>query len=106
MTCVQLLASKFPGQTEEEYRRQLGRFGITGQTGLQVIGTLSGGQKSRVVFTMIAMSHPHVLVLDEVIIFFFFILIHYIIIKIYTYINFKNQIQLYTIMHYYFEKLL
>jgi len=55
---------------------------------------------------MIAMSHPHVLVLDEVIIFFFFILIHYIIIKIYTYINFKNQIQLYTIMHYYFEKLL
>jgi len=67
MTCVQLLASKFPGQTEEEYRRQLGRFGITGQTGLQVIGTLSGGQKSRVVFTMIAMSHPHVLVFDEVI---------------------------------------
>jgi len=65
MTCVQLLASKFPGQTEEEYRRQLGRFGITGQTGLQVIGTLSGGQKSRVVFTMIAMSHPHVLVFDE-----------------------------------------
>lgn len=65
MTCVQLLASKFPGQTEEEYRRQLGRFGITGQTGLQVIGTLSGGQKSRVVFTMIAMSHPHVLILDE-----------------------------------------
>eukprot|EP00833_Pecoramyces_ruminatium_P007584 jgi/Orpsp1_1/1181616/evm.model.c7180000077938.2 len=65
MTCVQLLASKFPGQSEEEYRRQLGRFGITGQTGLQVIGTLSGGQKSRVVFTMIAMSHPHVLVLDE-----------------------------------------
>jgi len=65
MTCVELLASKFPGQTEEEYRRQLGRFGITGQTGLQVIGTLSGGQKSRVVFTMIAMSHPHVLVLDE-----------------------------------------
>jgi len=65
MTCVQLLASRFPGQTEEEYRRQLGRFGITGQTGLQVIGTLSGGQKSRVVFTMIAMSHPHVLVFDE-----------------------------------------
>jgi ATP-binding cassette subfamily F protein 3 len=30
-------------------------------TGLQPIGTLSGGQKSRVVFAWMAMQNPHVL---------------------------------------------
>jgi ATP-binding cassette subfamily F protein 3 len=43
----------------------LARFGLTGNTALQPIGTLSGGQKSRVVFAAMAMSNPHVLVLDE-----------------------------------------
>jgi ATP-binding cassette subfamily F protein 3 len=63
---LELFTSKYPGQTEEEYRGVLGRFGITGQTALQPIQTLSGGQKSRVVFAMMAMNNPHILVLDEV----------------------------------------
>ncbi|KAJ3093212.1 hypothetical protein HK102_000013 [Quaeritorhiza haematococci] len=62
---VQFLQSKFPGKPEEEYRRILGRFGLTGMTALQPIGTLSGGQKSRVVFAWMALSNPHVLILDE-----------------------------------------
>ncbi|KAJ3409701.1 hypothetical protein HDU80_010536 [Chytriomyces hyalinus] len=62
---VQFLSSKFPGKTEEEYRRVLGRFGLTGTTALQPIGTLSGGQKSRVVFAAMSLSNPHVLILDE-----------------------------------------
>ena len=62
---VHFLMSKFPGYTEEDYRRVLGRYGLTGMTALQPIGTLSGGQKSRVVFAWMAMSNPHVLVLDE-----------------------------------------
>jgi ATP-binding cassette, subfamily F, member 3 len=62
---VQFLASKFPGYPEEEYRRVLGRYGLTGMAALQPIGTLSGGQKSRVVFAWMAMTNPHVLVLDE-----------------------------------------
>ena len=62
---VTFLQKKFPGKTEEEYRRILGRYGITGNTALQPIGTLSGGQKSRVVFAWMALSQPHVLVLDE-----------------------------------------
>ncbi|KAI8812857.1 P-loop containing nucleoside triphosphate hydrolase protein [Cladochytrium replicatum] len=62
---VEFLQSKFPGMVEEEYRRFLGRFGITGTTALQPIGTLSGGQKSRVAFAWLAMTNPHILLLDE-----------------------------------------
>ncbi|KAI8902402.1 P-loop containing nucleoside triphosphate hydrolase protein [Globomyces pollinis-pini] len=59
------LAKKFPGMLEEDYRKILGRFGLTGMTAMQPIGTLSGGQKSRVVFAWMSMMNPHILVLDE-----------------------------------------
>lgn len=41
------------------------RFGITGMTGLQKMGLLSGGQKSRVAFACLSLTNPHILVLDE-----------------------------------------
>lgn len=66
MTAVQFLQHKFPGRVEQEYRTHLGSFGITGLTGIQKIGTLSGGQKSRVAFAVLSMSRPHILLLDEV----------------------------------------
>jgi hypothetical protein len=84
MSPVQFLASKFPGRTEQEYRSHLGNFQISGMTGyvmigppilsgwlrqlsrLQLIGTLSGGQKSRVAFSLLSLQRPHVLLLDEV----------------------------------------
>ncbi|KAI9090078.1 P-loop containing nucleoside triphosphate hydrolase protein [Phlyctochytrium arcticum] len=62
---VQFLQKKFPGMQEEDYRRVLGRYGLTGTTALQPIGTLSGGQKSRAVFAWMAMTNPHIMILDE-----------------------------------------
>ncbi|RXW16576.1 hypothetical protein EST38_g9279 [Candolleomyces aberdarensis] len=65
MNPVQFLASKYPGKTEQEYRSHLGNFQISGMTGLQLISTLSGGQKSRVAFSLLSLQHPHILLLDE-----------------------------------------
>lgn len=62
---VGFMAAKFPGKTDEDYRRHLGAFGITGMTGLQKMELLSGGQKSRVAFAILSLQNPHILVLDE-----------------------------------------
>ena len=64
-SAVGFMSKKFPGKTDEEYRRHLGAFGITGMTGLQKMEILSGGQKSRVAFACLSLSNPHILVLDE-----------------------------------------
>lgn len=64
-TPLELLASKFPGQHEEEYRRQLGRYGVIGDLALRPVKSLSGGQKSRVVMAVMSMTRPHFLILDE-----------------------------------------
>ncbi|RYP10059.1 hypothetical protein DL764_000917 [Monosporascus ibericus] len=65
VSAVSFMAKMYPGRTDEEYRRQLGAFGITGTTGLQKMAVLSGGQKSRVAFACLALTQPHILVLDE-----------------------------------------
>jgi ATP-binding cassette, subfamily F, member 3 len=62
---VAFMAAKYPGKVDEEYRRHLGAFGITGMTGLQKMALLSGGQKSRVAFACLSLTNPHILVLDE-----------------------------------------
>lgn len=43
------------GRTEEEYRHQLGRYGITGELATRPVASLSGGQKSRVAFAQMTM---------------------------------------------------
>jgi ATP-binding cassette, subfamily F, member 3 len=65
VSAVSFMAAKYPGKTDEEYRRHLGAFGITGMTGLQKMELLSGGQKSRVAFACLSATNPHILVLDE-----------------------------------------
>ncbi|KAG9880209.1 ABC transporter domain-containing protein, partial [Aureobasidium melanogenum] len=65
MSAVGFMSKMFPGKTDEEYRRHLGAFGITGMTGLQKMEILSGGQKSRVAFAILSLQNPHILVLDE-----------------------------------------
>ncbi|OZJ01961.1 hypothetical protein BZG36_05130 [Bifiguratus adelaidae] len=64
-SAVGFMAEKFPGKSDEEYRRHLGSFGISGMVGLQPMSTLSGGQKSRVAFACLGLQSPHILVLDE-----------------------------------------
>jgi len=43
------------GQHEEEYRRQLGRYGVINDLALRPVRSLSGGQKSRVVMALMSM---------------------------------------------------
>ncbi|KAI9674685.1 MAG: hypothetical protein M1817_001588 [Caeruleum heppii] len=64
-SAVGFMARNYPGKADEEYRRHLGAFGITGMTGLQKMELLSGGQKSRVAFACLSLTNPHILVLDE-----------------------------------------
>lgn len=56
VSCVEILQKDFPGKTIEEYRRQLGSFGVGGELALQIVGSLSGGQKSRVAFAKMCMG--------------------------------------------------
>ncbi|CAO2183460.1 unnamed protein product [Urochloa humidicola] len=66
---VEYLLRKHPDQEgmskAEAVRAKLGKFGLPKENHLTPINALSGGQKARVVFTSIAMAHPHVLLLDE-----------------------------------------
>ncbi|KFP27794.1 ATP-binding cassette sub-family F member 3, partial [Colius striatus] len=71
ISAVELLARKFPGKTEEEYRHQLGSYGVSGELAVRPGArvrpgaSLSGGQKSRVAFAQMTMSCPNFYILDE-----------------------------------------
>jgi ATP-binding cassette subfamily F protein 2 len=74
-TPIEFLQSKYPdGVTDskghhkmefEDWRRVVGRFGITGDLQTRKMATFSGGMKSRVVFALISLTNPHMLLLDE-----------------------------------------
>jgi ATP-binding cassette subfamily F protein 3 len=55
----------FPGSPVESYRAHLGSFGVSGNMALRPMYLLSGGQKSRVAFSIAVWKHPHLLILDE-----------------------------------------
>jgi ATP-binding cassette subfamily F protein 1 len=65
LTPVSYLLHKFPDRNYQEVRNMLGRFGLEGRHHEQEIKTLSGGQKSRVVFVELGMQRSHLLLLDE-----------------------------------------
>ena len=54
-----------PLTPHQDVRNALGRFGLEGQHHEQDIHTLSGGQKSRVVFVELGLKRTHLLLLDE-----------------------------------------
>lgn len=49
----------------EEWRKLIGRYGITGKDQTTKIGMLSDGIKTRIVFALLAFERPNLLLLDE-----------------------------------------
>jgi ATP-binding cassette subfamily F protein 3 len=64
---VDYLCQRFSadGLSPMKARALLGSFALGGKVATQKIGTLSGGQKSRLVFATIMFHEPHVMILDE-----------------------------------------
>jgi ATP-binding cassette subfamily F protein 3 len=54
-----------PDAREQVLRDFLGQFRFTGDQVLQAVGTLSGGERARLVLAMIVWQRPNLLVLDE-----------------------------------------
>ncbi|KAF2238618.1 ABC transporter [Viridothelium virens] len=52
-------------QDYQYWRQQLGRYGLSGDGQTALMGTLSEGQKSRIVFALLAIDGPNMLLLDE-----------------------------------------
>ncbi|ORZ22276.1 P-loop containing nucleoside triphosphate hydrolase protein [Absidia repens] len=64
---IDYMRKKFSHEsTEVDYwRRQVGRYGISGRHQTSPIYQLSDGLKSRLVFAELAVLHPHIILLDE-----------------------------------------
>jgi len=56
---------KTQSQDYQYWRRQLGRYGLSGEAQTSLMGTLSDGQKSRIVFALLAIESPNMILLDE-----------------------------------------
>ena len=54
-----------PELTELQARTFLGRFGFSGDQALDKVGTMSGGEKARLVLALIVLEKPQLLLLDE-----------------------------------------
>ncbi|WP_281559293.1 ATP-binding cassette domain-containing protein [Thalassomonas sp. RHCl1] len=54
-----------PALTELQARSFLGRFGFSGDQALGQVGTMSGGEKARLVLALIVLEKPQLLLLDE-----------------------------------------
>lgn len=52
-------------QDYQYWRQQLGRYGLSGESQTAKMATLSEGQKSRIVFALLAIDGPNMLLLDE-----------------------------------------
>jgi ATP-binding cassette subfamily F protein 3 len=54
-----------PNATEGAVRNLLARFGIRGDRAFQRVGSMSGGEKSRIALVRLVQSRPNLLVMDE-----------------------------------------
>ena len=65
MHMVRLARDAGPPAREQELRDFLGRFRFTGEMAQQPVGSLSGGEKARLVLAMLVWQRPNLLLLDE-----------------------------------------
>jgi len=65
MHMVRLARDVGPAAREQELRDFLGRFRFTGEMAHQAVGSLSGGEKARLVLAMLVWQRPNLLLLDE-----------------------------------------
>lgn len=65
LSAADAIRSADPQQTEPFRRSVLARFGLTGDTALQPVGSLSGGQRCRAALARLACAAANFLVLDE-----------------------------------------
>jgi len=65
VSCIDQFLRNYPNIPIQTIRTHLGSFGLSGDTPLRTINTLSGGQKSRLVFAILSWRKPQVLLLDE-----------------------------------------
>ncbi|KAH6652566.1 putative iron inhibited ABC transporter 2 [Truncatella angustata] len=66
-SALDFVRDKYAEKTQDMqyWRRQLGRYGVSGNVQTALMGTLSEGQKSRIVFALLAIDEPNMLLLDE-----------------------------------------
>ena len=66
-SALDFVRDKYPkvSQDYQYWRQQLGRYGLSGEAQTALMGTLSEGQKSRIVFALLAIDGPNMLLLDE-----------------------------------------
>ncbi|KAH8167558.1 hypothetical protein CIB48_g674 [Xylaria polymorpha] len=66
-SALDFVRDKFHDKSQDyQYWRQcLGRYGVSGTVQTSIMGTLSEGQKSRIVFALLAIESPNMLLLDE-----------------------------------------
>jgi len=66
LTPIEALRKEFgSGVTQQQLYAQLGRFKLGDAFARRKIGTLSGGQKSRVAFAILTWFSPHLIIMDE-----------------------------------------
>jgi ATPase subunit of ABC transporter with duplicated ATPase domains len=64
-TVLEVMRSAAPDSTDGEIRRVLGMFLFSGEAVEQLVGTLSGGEKTRLALAALVTSRANVLLLDE-----------------------------------------
>lgn len=62
---LKLMRRDNPDVTEPKVRAKLGQFGFSFELSNNLIGSLSGGEKARLLFAFMSFDAPHLLLLDE-----------------------------------------